>query len=250
MFLKEYIEKVNLKKKLADTKKSMKNYPACKELTLHLCYRARVGRSRSDRADRALNRSEPLPSTSRSIPTRQLRRSTELRCSHPISPLPSTSKGGRNYGASKGKDSSKTPIPSTSKDNVDTCTVKTENAAEEKEKSGDSLLMDVSEQEGNDTEDDDGDEEAERESDTEDMEASAEEGDRLSEMSDSFSNSSLYRSRIPVPIAGSFGNHLVSDLGLGLEVIKLKYSLKLKIKRDDWLLADTCPQAANHCALF
>ena len=36
----------------------------------------------------------------------------------------------------------------------------------------------------------------------------------------------------------------------GLEVIKLKYSLRLKIKRNDWLLADTCPQAANHCALF
>ena len=38
--------------------------------------------------------------------------------------------------------------------------------------------------------------------------------------------------------------------GEGLEVIKLKYSLKLKIKRNDWLLADTCPQAANLCALF
>ena len=40
----------------------------------------------------------------------------------------------------------------------------------------------------------------------------------------------------------------------GLEVIKLEYSLKLKIKRNDWLLADlladTCPHAANHCALF
>ena len=24
----------------------------------------------------------------------------------------------------------------------------------------------------------------------------------------------------------------------------------LKIKRNDWLHADTCPQAANHCALF
>ena len=36
----------------------------------------------------------------------------------------------------------------------------------------------------------------------------------------------------------------------GLEVIKLEYSLRLKIKRNDWLLADTCPQAANHCALF
>ena len=29
-----------------------------------------------------------------------------------------------------------------------------------------------------------------------------------------------------------------------------KYSLRLKIKRNDWLLADTCPQAANHFALF
>ena len=28
----------------------------------------------------------------------------------------------------------------------------------------------------------------------------------------------------------------------GLEVIKLEYSLRLKIKRNDWLLADTCPQ--------
>ena len=36
----------------------------------------------------------------------------------------------------------------------------------------------------------------------------------------------------------------------GLKVIKLEYSLRLKIKRNDWLLADTCPQAANHCALY
>ena len=36
----------------------------------------------------------------------------------------------------------------------------------------------------------------------------------------------------------------------GLEVIKLEFILKLKIKRNDWLLADTCPQAANHCTLF
>ena len=34
------------------------------------------------------------------------------------------------------------------------------------------------------------------------------------------------------------------------QVIKLEYSLKLKIKLNDWLLADMCPQAANHCALF
>ena len=36
----------------------------------------------------------------------------------------------------------------------------------------------------------------------------------------------------------------------GPEVIKLEYSLGLKIKRKDWLLADTCPQATNHCALL
>ena len=36
----------------------------------------------------------------------------------------------------------------------------------------------------------------------------------------------------------------------GLEVIKLEFILRHKIKRNDWLLADTCPQAANHCTLF
>ena len=36
----------------------------------------------------------------------------------------------------------------------------------------------------------------------------------------------------------------------GFEVIKLEFILRLKIKRNDWLLADTCPQAANHCTLF
>ena len=36
----------------------------------------------------------------------------------------------------------------------------------------------------------------------------------------------------------------------GLLVIKLEFNLKLKIKRNDWLLADTCPQAANHCDYF
>ena len=34
----------------------------------------------------------------------------------------------------------------------------------------------------------------------------------------------------------------------GLEVIKLEYSLK--IKGNDWLLVDMCPQTANDCALF
>ena len=36
----------------------------------------------------------------------------------------------------------------------------------------------------------------------------------------------------------------------GPEVIKLEFILRLKIKHNDWLLADTCPQVANHCALF
>ena len=36
----------------------------------------------------------------------------------------------------------------------------------------------------------------------------------------------------------------------GLKVIKLEFILGLKIKHNDWLLADKCPQAANHCALF
>ena len=45
-------------------------------------------------------------------------------------------------------------------------------------------------------------------------------------------------------------SHTCSILGKpGLEVIKIEYSLRLKIKRNDWLLVDTCPQAANHCAL-
>ena len=38
--------------------------------------------------------------------------------------------------------------------------------------------------------------------------------------------------------------------GPGLEVIKLEFILRLKIKRSEWLLADKRPQAANHCALF
>ena len=36
----------------------------------------------------------------------------------------------------------------------------------------------------------------------------------------------------------------------GLAVIKLEYSIRLKIKRNDWLHADTCPNAANRCASF
>ena len=37
---------------------------------------------------------------------------------------------------------------------------------------------------------------------------------------------------------------------LGLQVIKLEFILRLIIKRNDWLLEDTCPKAANHWALF
>ena len=36
----------------------------------------------------------------------------------------------------------------------------------------------------------------------------------------------------------------------GLEVIKFEFILKPKIKRNDWLFADMCPQAANRYALF
>ena len=45
-------------------------------------------------------------------------------------------------------------------------------------------------------------------------------------------------------------NHLEEEERAGPEVIKHKFILKLKIKRNDWLLADTCPQVANHCTLL
>ena len=53
-----------------------------------------------------------------------------------------------------------------------------------------------------------------------------------------------------LPHGASVGLRSVIATLPGLEAIKLEYSLRLKIKRNDWLLADTCPQAANHCALF
>ena len=46
------------------------------------------------------------------------------------------------------------------------------------------------------------------------------------------------------------GHTKVGESSSGLEVIKLEFIIKFKIKPNDWLLADTCPQAANHCALF
>ena len=36
----------------------------------------------------------------------------------------------------------------------------------------------------------------------------------------------------------------------GFEIIKLEFILKLKIKHNDCLLVDTCPQADNHHTLF
>ena len=33
-------------------------------------------------------------------------------------------------------------------------------------------------------------------------------------------------------------------------VARFHIFLRLKIERNGWLLADMCPQAANHCALF
>ena len=44
-----------------------------------------------------------------------------------------------------------------------------------------------------------------------------------------------------------FGTYLVR---YGPGVIKLEFILKLKIKRNDWLLVDMCLQIANHCDLF
>ena len=40
------------------------------------------------------------------------------------------------------------------------------------------------------------------------------------------------------------------DVLLASMVIKLEFILKLKMKCNGWILADKCPQAANHCALF
>ena len=50
---------------------------------------------------------------------------------------------------------------------------------------------------------------------------------------------------------GAVGWSAVCDGGIPWpEVIKLEFRLRLKIKRNDWLLVNTCPQAANQCPLF
>ena len=41
-----------------------------------------------------------------------------------------------------------------------------------------------------------------------------------------------------------------SRQGMTIQHTGLRFILKLKIKRNDWLLANMCPQAPNHCALF
>ena len=46
--------------------------------------------------------------------------------------------------------------------------------------------------------------------------------------------------------------HCVASLSktLRLDVIQLEFILKLNIKQNNWLHADTCPQATNHSTLF
>ena len=52
-----------------------------------------------------------------------------------------------------------------------------------------------------------------------------------------------------LPACGPFSGKTICARP-GLEVITLEFILKLKIKRNDLLLVDTFPQAANHCSLF
>ena len=59
--------------------------------------------------------------------------------------------------------------------------------------------------------------------------------------------SSLIKNRM---LVGSFIVFFLQCVCPGLEVIKLEFILRLKIKHNDWLLEDTCLQAANHCTLF
>ena len=50
----------------------------------------------------------------------------------------------------------------------------------------------------------------------------------------------------------SFGGDALwfGEVFLTIGELAQRLYLKLKIKRNDWLLADVCPQATNHCALF
>ena len=60
----------------------------------------------------------------------------------------------------------------------------------------------------------------------------------------------IYMRTLMVKVKCKFTLNLLAAVWSDLEVIKLEYNLKLKIKRNDWLFADKCPQAANHCALI
>ena len=51
-------------------------------------------------------------------------------------------------------------------------------------------------------------------------------------------------------ILAAMRENLASRFEIRPEAVKFEYILKLKINPTDWLLADTCPQAANHWALF
>ena len=53
----------------------------------------------------------------------------------------------------------------------------------------------------------------------------------------------------PIQAAIALLNFLVRSL-TGLEIIKLEFILKLKIKRNDWLLADTRPQQPINALYF
>ena len=73
--------------------------------------------------------------------------------------------------------------------------------------------MDVSANNDNDDDDadaEDGGSDSEQEVDRDSEEEMDDGTDRLSEVSETYSSSSTYRSRIPVPVAGSYGKHLVS----------------------------------------
>ena len=58
----------------------------------------------------------------------------------------------------------------------------------------------------------------------------------------------FYDTSLSWVIIRKFKMNFANSVGSGPEVIKLEFSLRFKIKCNDWLLADTCPQTANHCA--
>ena len=64
--------------------------------------------------------------------------------------------------------------------------------------------------------------------------------------------SSKQRRPRPAPTGGlSSKTDFAGNLKFGIELyIKLEYNLKLKIRRTDWLLLRTCPEATNQCVLF